>query len=212
MGIFGSKRNKKHRCEYEYSYKGRRRSGEVRKPVLYLYPEEITDVEIKLVLKNSKFTCIYPKFNESENTWKVKAFPNGEISISDKKYPYLFWEAESYVEQDLSKGFVVKAENAQEFLEEKLKMFGLNEKETCDFITYWLPVLIKNKISLCSFQTQKFFDNFVYDITPKPKTVLRVFLSIKKLNEEIKVEEQEIKEVKREGFTIVEWGGSEISD
>ena len=41
----------------------------------------------QLNLKNSKFTCIYPKFNESENTWKVKAFPNGEISISDKKYP-----------------------------------------------------------------------------------------------------------------------------
>ena len=72
-------------------------------------PEEITDVEIKLTLKNSKFTCIYPKFNESENTWKVKAFPNEEISILDKKYPYLFWEVDSYVAQDLSKGFVVKA-------------------------------------------------------------------------------------------------------
>ena len=212
MGIFGSKRNKKHTCEDSYNGTKFRKINKVKKPVLYLYPEEITDVEIKLTLKNSKFTCIYPKFNESENTWKVKAFPNGEISILDKKYPYLFWEADSYVAQALSKGFVVKAENAQEFLEEKLKMFGLNEKESCDFITYWLPVLIKNKISLCSFQTQKFFDNFVYDITPKPKTVLRVFLSIKKLNEEIKVEEQEIKEVKREGFTIVEWGGSEISN
>ena len=209
MGIFGSKKNKKHRCEYSY---GRRGPTKVKKPVLYLYPEEITDVEIKLTLKNSKFTCIYPKFNKSENTWKVKAFPNGEISISDKKYPYLFWEADSYDAQDLSKGFVVKAENAQEFLEEKLKMFGLNDKEACDFITFWLPVLIKNKLSLCSFQTQKFFDSIVYDITPKPKTVLRVFLSIKKLNEEIKIEEQEIKEVKREGFTIVEWGGSEINN
>ena len=72
MGIFGSKRNKKHRCE-DYSYLSRG-SRKVKKPVLYLYPEEITDVEIKLALKNSKFTCIYPKFNESENTWKVKAF------------------------------------------------------------------------------------------------------------------------------------------
>ena len=91
-------------------------------------------------------------------------------------------------------------------------MFGLNEKESCDFITYWLPVLIKNKISLCSFQTKTFFEHAVYDITPKPKTFLRVFLSIKKLKEEIKVEEQEIKGVKREGFTVVEWGGSEISN
>jgi len=209
MGIFGSKRNKNHICKDSYERGGPKK---VKKPVLYLYPEEITDVEIKLTLKNSKFSCIYPNFNESENTWKVKAYPNGEISIMDKKYPYLFWEADSYVAQDLSKGFVVKAENAQEFLEEKLKMFGLNEKESCDFITYWLPVLIKNKLSLCSFQTQKFFDNFFYDIMPKPKTVLRVFLSIKKLKEEIKIEEQEIKEVKREGFTVVEWGGSDINN
>ena len=180
------------------------------KPVLYLYPEEPMDVEIKLNFKNCKLTCIYPKFNESENTWKVRASPNGEISIIDKKYPYLFWEAVNYFEQDLSKGFVVKAEEAEKFLEEKLKMLGLNEKESCDFITYWLPVLMKNKLSLCTFQTQKFFDNFEYEFTPKPKTFLRVFLSIKKLEKEIKVEEQEIKEIKREGFTIVEWGGSEI--
>ena len=206
MGNLGGKKNKNHSCKDSKGIRERK----MKKPVLYLYPEEMTDVEIKLTLKNSKFTCIYPKFNESENTWKVKAFPNGEISISDKKYPYLFWEADSYNAQDLSKGFVVKAENAQEFLEEKLKKFGLNEKEACDFITFWLPVLIKNKISLCSFQDEKFFENVAYDITPKPKTVLRVFLSIKKLNEEIKVEEQEIKGVKREGFTIVEWGVSEI--
>ena len=182
-----------------------------RKPVLYLYPEEPIDVKIKLNFKNSKLTCIYPKFNELENTWKVRASPNGEITIMDKKYPYLFWEAVSYFKQDLSKGFIVKAEDAEKFLEEKLKMFGLNEKESCDFITYWLPVLLKNKLSLCSFQTQKFFDNFEYEFTPKPKTVLRVFLSIKKLDKEIKIEEQEIKEIKREGFTVVEWGGAEIN-
>ena len=42
--------------------------------------------------------------------------------------------------------------------------------------------------------------------------MIRVFLSIKKLEKEIEVEEQEIKEMKRDGFTVVEWGGSEIND
>ena len=42
--------------------------------------------------------------------------------------------------------------------------------------------------------------------------MIRVFLSIKKLEKEIEVKEQEIKEIKREGFTVVEWGGSEIQD
>ena len=183
---------------------------EVKKPVVYLYPEEEIDVEISLNFKNSKLTCVYPKFNKNENKWKVKATPNGEILISNKKYPYLFWEASSYLNQDLTKGFIVKSKDAQAFLEEKLKLFGLNEKESCDFITFWLPVLIKNKISLCSFQSQKYFDNFEYNIKPKPKSILRVFLSIKKLDKEIKIEEQKIMEFKREGFTVVEWGGNEI--
>ena len=107
-----------------YRYRWRKK-----KPVLYLYPEDAIDVKIKLNFKNSKFSCVYPKFNESENTWKVRASPNGEITISDKKYPYLFWEAISYFKPDLSKGFIVKAEDAEKFLEEKLKMSGLNEKE-----------------------------------------------------------------------------------
>ena len=183
---------------------------EVKKPVIYLYPEKEIEVEIKLNVKNSKLTCVYPKFNESDNKWKVKASPNGEITIKDKKYPYLFWEAASYLNQDLTKGFIVKSNDAEEFLEKKLKLFGLNEKESCDFITFWLPILMNNEISLCSFQTQNYFEYFEYKINPKPKSMLRVFLSIKKLEKEIKIEEQEIKEVKREGFTVVEWGGCEI--
>ena len=183
---------------------------EVEKPVIYLYPEKEMEVEIKLNVKNSKLKCVYPKFNEQENKWKVKASPNGEISIGEKKYPYLFWDAVSYLNQDLTKGFIVKANEAEEFLEKKLKLFGLNEKESCDFITFWLPVLIKNKISLCSFQSPKYFEYFEYDINPKPKSILRVFISIKKIDKEIQIEEQEIQPFKREGFIFVEWGGSII--
>ena len=124
----------------------------------------------------------------------------------------MFWEAYSYNKRDLTKGFIVKAEEAETFLEEKLKILGLNEKESCDFITFWLPVFIRNKISLCSFQTNEFFDCFQYNITPQPKSFIRVFCLIKKLEKEIKVEEQELKEIKREGFTVVEWGGSEVNN
>jgi hypothetical protein len=185
---------------------------QLKKPIIYLYPEENIELEIKLNFKNTHLVCIYPKFNASENTWKVKASPSGEISIGEKKYPYLFWEAYSYNKRDLTKGFIVKAEEAETFLEEKLKILGLNEKESCDFITFWLPVFIRNKISLCSFQTKEFFDCFQYNITPKPKSFIRVFCLIKKLEKEIKVEEQELKEIKREGFTVVEWGGSEVNN
>ena len=182
----------------------------VKKPIIYLYPKEPTNVKIHFNLKKTTFTTVYPKFT-SENEWNVHASPNGDIKIGDKKYPYLFWEAESYINQDLSKGFIVKDEDAESFLEEKLKLIGLNEKESCDFITFWLPQIIKNKLSLLSFQTEEFLRNFEEKIEPKPDSVLRVFLSIKKIEKKCDLEEQQLTKVERKGFTVVEWGGSMIN-
>jgi len=100
----------------------------VTKPVIYLYPEKIMDISVQLNIKNSEFTTIYPKFNE-KNTWNVRAKPNGDILLKDKTYPYLFWEADSYNPQETNEGFIVTGENAEQFLEEKLTILGLNEKE-----------------------------------------------------------------------------------
>ena len=110
----------------------------------------------------------------------------------------------------MNKGFIVKSEDAENFLEEKLKILGLNDKESTDFITYWLPLLLKNKLSLCSFQTQEFFNNFELDINPKPNSILRVFLSIKKIDYPINIEEQKLESFERKSFSVVEWGGSKL--
>ena len=181
----------------------------LKKPVIYLYPEEPMDVSVQLNIKNSKFTTIYPKFN-GKNTWNVHAQPNGDIYIKDKLYPYLFWEADSYNEQEINEGFIVSDEEAEKFLEEKLDILGLNDNEKTDFITFWLPVLLRNKLSLCSFQTQKFFNNYELNITPKPESLIRVFLTIKKLNTPINIKEQKLLSNERKGFTVVEWGGSNL--
>ena len=181
----------------------------VYKPVIYLYPEESMDISVQLNIKESKFTTIYPKFNE-KNTWNIRAKPNGDILIKDKTYPYLFWEAESYISQETNEGFIVNQENAEKFLEGKLDILGLNEKEKTDFITFWLPILLRNKLSLCTFQTQKFFNNYELNITPVPDPMIRVFLTIKKLERPINIREQKLELVERKGFSVVEWGGSNI--
>jgi hypothetical protein len=183
----------------------------LKKPIIYLYPENPMDVSVQVNLKESKFSTVYPKFNK-ENIWNVHAKPNGDITILDKTYPYLFWEAESYISQNMNKGFIVKSEDAENFLEEKLKILGLNDKESTDFITYWLPLLLRNKLSLCSFQTQEFFNNIELNVTPKPDSVIRVFLSIKKLDYFINIEEQKLEPFERKGFTVVEWGGSDVNE
>ena len=185
---------------------------ENKKPVIYLYPKTLMEISIQLNIKNSKITVVYPKFNEINNTWKVKAEPNGDIIIDDKIYPYLFYELESYVPQIQNEGFIVKDEDAEKFLENKLKILGLNSKESTDFITYWLPLLLKNKISLCTFQNQTFFNNFELNINPKPDTLIRLFLSIKKIENIPDIKEQKLEQIERRGFTVIEWGGSNLKD
>ena len=89
-----------------------------------------------------------------------------------------------------------------------MNILGLNEKEKTDFITYWLPVLLRNKLSLCTFQTKKFFENYELNISPKPDSLIRVFLTIKKLDTLVNIKEQKLESVERKGFTVIEWGGS----
>ena len=179
------------------------------KPVIYLYPKENMDISVQLNIKNSQFTTIYPKFND-KNTWNVRAKPNGDILINGKTYPYLFWEADSYNPQETNEGFIVNEENAEQFLEEKLSILGLNEKEKTDFITFWLPKLLSNNLSLCTFQTKKFFENIELNVNPKPDSMIRIFLTIKKLDAPINIKEQKLISAERKGYTVVEWGGSNL--
>ena len=115
------------------------------------------------------------------------------------------------VPQIQNEGFIVKDEDAEKFLENKLKILGLNSKESTDFITYWLPLLLKNKISLCTFQNQTFFNNFELNINPKPDTLIRLFLSIKKIENIPDIKEQKLEQIERRGFTVIEWGGSNLN-
>ena len=180
----------------------------VEKPIIYLYPEKPMDISLQINMKNNnKFIVVYPKFNKENNTWNVHAKPNGEIIINDKTYPYLFWEAQSYLKVEINEGFIVKDEDAENFLEEKLKIFGLNDKESTDFITFWLPILLDNKLSVCTFQTKEYYENFELNVEPKPDTLIRIFLFIKKVNTPIAIKEQKLEKIERRGYTVVEWGG-----
>lgn len=184
------------------------------KPIIYLYPEKEMDISVQLNInkKENELTTIYPKFNGENNTWNVHAKPNGDIILGNKTYPYLFWEAYSYNNQEIKEGFIVEDKNAEEFLENKLQLLGLNDKESTDFITYWLPVLLKNKLSLCNFQSEQFFNNFKLNVNPKPDTMIRIFLSIKKLDSPIKIKEQILEKNERKGYTLIEWGGCNINN
>lgn len=179
------------------------------KPVIYLYPEESTEVNVKLDF-NGELGCTYPEY--SENGWTVTANPDGTLinSADGREYSYLFWDGISNVDYDISKGFVVKGEDTEKFLQEKLAYMGLTPREYNEFIVYWLPLMQDNEYNLIAFQGETYTDNAKLEITPSPDSILRVFMTFKPLDKPIEIEEQQLTAFERQGFTVVEWGGAEL--
>lgn len=179
------------------------------KPMIYLYPNATTDVRVKLG-NESYLTTTYPKYNQS---WEVTAYSDGTLidKKTEREFYGLYWEGNHHKVSVQKDGFVIKGEDSIEFLEEKLSILGLNEKEANEFIIYWLPKLEKNKYNYIRFETIEEINNYMpLDITPVPDTIIRILMDYKPLDKEIIVEEQELVTPVREGFTVVEWGGSII--
>lgn len=181
----------------------------VYKPVIYLYPKEKTNVIVKLG-NPEKLTCTYPLYN---NGWEVVAKPDGTIiDINTNRELYsLYWEGNGTVATNMSEGFIVEGKDVISFLEEKLDILGLTNKEAEEFIIYWLPKLQNNKYNYIRFASINEINEYMpLELSIKADTVIRVLMQYKPLKEKIEVVEQKLETPKREGFTLVEWGGTEI--
>ncbi len=180
------------------------------KPIIYLYPEEETNVSVSLGYPD-QITCSYPKYISG---WNVNAKPNGDLKDLDtgKDLYSLYYEANNtYTYKVEDEGFVVKGEDVAEFLEEKLSILGLTPREAEEFIVYWLPKLEANKYNYIRFATEEEINkNMPLNISPKPDTLIRILMTFKGLDKPIEVKEQRLEQKTREGFVAVEWGGSEI--
>ena len=167
------------------------------------------DITVKL-LNEDKLSVSYPKY---ENYWDVHAYPNGKLidNKTNREQYGLYWEGNNHYSNITNEGFIVKGEDTIKFLEEKLEILGLNERESDEFIIYWLPKLEKNKYNYIRFETKEEIDNYMgIEVNPKPDTIIRVNMDYKGLNHMINIKEQELEKVTRKGYTLVEWGGSEI--
>ena len=175
------------------------------KPVLYLYPKKETNVKVSFS-HPEYLTTTYPKYI---NSWNVTVKPNGDIMDKDGKYYYaLYWDEVRYDTKDFSTGFYVESKDAIKFLEEKLTIIGLNDRERNEFIMYWLPIMERNGKNLVYFELTKERElGNKLIIEPKPDSLLRVNIHVKKVNEKVNIKEEKLETFTRTGFTVVEWGG-----
>lgn len=180
------------------------------KPIIYLYPTEETEVSVRLKNKDM-ITVSYPKYNYG---WNVRAKEDGTLTDleTNRNLYSLYYECNNIVRYKVEdEGFVVKGEDVAKFLEEKLDILGLTEREAEEFIIYWLPKLEANKYNYIRFASEEEIEqNMPLEITPKPDTTIRIIMTFKGLDTPIDVKEQKLEQVERNGFVAVEWGGTEI--
>lgn len=179
------------------------------KPIIYLYPTEKIELEVKLGKPNN-LTVSYPIYN---NGWNIIANPSGTLidKNTGRELYSLYWEGKHTEPFKLDEGFVVSRGDTIKFLEEKLELLGLNEKESEEFIIYWLPKLQENKYNYIRFASiEEINKNMPLEFSKEPDTIIRVLMQYKTLDKPIKVTEQKLETPNRVGFTVVEWGGTEI--
>jgi len=130
------------------------------KPALYLYPEEETELTVK-VEPAGHITESIP--DHEEEGWNVVAYPDGRIQpinrstdqpinrTSDQlanseqrtaNYDYLYYEASlTNVTIPKDHGWIKSADALPVFFADILPHLGLNKTETRDFMDYWIPKL-----------------------------------------------------------------------
>ena len=180
--------------------------GGIAKPILYLYPKKTTKVTVSFEHPEYLETT-YPKFI---NNWEVTAHSNGDLYDSRNNYYYgLYWDERKVHEVDFSTGYYVEKDDAIDFLEQKLSYIGLSPKEKNEFIMYWLPILEKNGKSLVYFELTEERESYnKINITPKPDSLLRLVIHIKKVDRKVDIPKQSLTKFQRKGFVAVEWGGT----
>ncbi len=180
------------------------------KPVIYLYPEEETDVSVRLSF-GGRFTCTYPSF-DSGSTWEVTAKPDGTILDKDgTEYGYLFWEGIDNKDWDMSEGYCVEGAKTAKFLENAAAKLGLDRKEATDFITYWLPQMKDNPYNVIAFQTDDYERRAGLTVTPQPDSIIRVFMTWYPSEKKVDIPAQKVTIRRRKGFSVIEWGGTKVN-
>ncbi|MCL2634596.1 MAG: hypothetical protein FWD34_08810 [Oscillospiraceae bacterium] len=185
--------------------------GAACKPVIYLYPEDVTDIKVLISFPNGgHFTATYPDYG---NGWNVTAYPDGTLinHADGHEYSYLYWAGKGYPMWEFNEGFVVKGKDTAKFLQEKLSYLGMIPKEYNEFIVYWLPLMQNNEYNLITFQTDLYEESALMLVSPTPDSMLRVFMAYKPLDNYIDIPEQELEPFERHGFAVIEWGGTTVN-
>jgi hypothetical protein len=179
--------------------------GECGKPVIYLYPEKETNVSVRLP---SKINVTVSDPTYPRGGWNVLAKPDGSLLYKDgETYGSLFWEGTGVDYSTPKTGFIVKDGEVSNFLTKTLPKYGLNPTEAKEFMDFWVPLFKGAPYYRISFLTDDWSKAAPLNVSPAPRTQIRIFMDWSPLAGLIEIPEPTITTPSRNGFTLVEWGG-----
>jgi len=180
------------------------------KPVIYLYPEKPTSVNVSVETAGNIFISdpLYPT-----GGWKnVLANPDGTLEYQNKQYRELFYETQSQALNRPKAGIAMNKQNLKTELLAFIAKLGLTRTdEQQEFLDWWIPRLQSIKtdrifVSVLDRDEKERVDKV--SISPKPDTMIEFIAYFAPLADNETVTSLILPEApKRTGFTAVEWGG-----
>ncbi len=194
------------------------------KPAIYLYPTQITNVNVK-VNTEGFLTYTDPPYNP-ETGWNVTTYPNGQLishlpSLISNTYPYLYYESKvpDHLISIPKNGYIVKKDQLPRLFDQLLPKLGLNSKESAEFKDYWTKALHDSPYYFVGVMDQDNINSIEpLTVNPPPKTVIRVRTFFQALSESEaqtllpQLSPPTLTTPTRSGFTLVEWGGMVKND
>jgi hypothetical protein len=194
----------------------------IKKPNIYLYPTETTDVSVRLELaEGCALTRSDPPYGDG---WRVTVSPDGwmdngigyvvgevdgeEVIFDAPRYGCLFYEADAPDVWQTERGWLVDdGEDLGDFFAENLAAYGFNEREIEDFLGYWEPRLNAGYYAVFPQLAADIEPLVGLNVYPEPDSVLRLFYYL--VADPLmggELAPPVIEPFERTGFAVVEWG------
>ena len=172
------------------------------KPNVYLYPEQETDISVRLTPAGpGALTVTIPDYGAG---WDVTATPDGLIN---GEFTFLFYEGDVLPLYQTETGYSVAYEDREAWMRTMLPRYGLNEHETADFVDYWTKHLPPFPYYLFFPQNEAKCDEIVaLHVDPPPDSLLRIWFYVIGAYGDFQLPTPEIAPFERDGFTVTEWG------
>ena len=180
------------------------------KPVLYFHSDRERDFDLNVV-PNNEFTFTYPAIDKG---WKGKIHTDGSLTLNNRNYPYLFWEAkQNYSFKPSTNGYHLKKDEYVMFLEKKCDELGFTDIERTDFITFWGMKMQNHDELFVQFIFDENCNQFAeLNFAEKPDVVRRVYIMISPWSAYFSnyLKDLQFESMPKSSYSVLEWGGYEF--